>query len=161
MQEKEQMFQNLVDENLPMLRSAANGILNNVADADDAVQIALLKVREHLTGFVSRTKLTNMAYTAVLNAAKEIYRKKFREQRNLAQFEDKLNCKTSSYSVMLENLTEAVIELPRELRTVVTMVALNGMAPEEAAGKLGLHVKTLYRKINKAKTLLRKKLGIW
>ena len=37
MDNKEQVFNKLIDEALPMLRSAANGILNNHSDADDAV----------------------------------------------------------------------------------------------------------------------------
>ena len=48
MENKEQAFNKLIDEALPMLRAVANGILNNNSDVDEAVQIALVKVWKYL-----------------------------------------------------------------------------------------------------------------
>jgi RNA polymerase sigma-70 factor (ECF subfamily) len=160
MDNKEQVFNQLIEEALPMLRSAANGILNNNSDADDAVQIALVKVWKHLDKFTANAKLSTWAYTVTVNAAMDIYRKKRREQNKLDSYDRENTNTNEDYEAMLENLRRAVAELPADLSAVITAINYNGLSVEETAKLLNLTVSSVYQKVHKAKKILRKKFGV-
>ena len=159
MDNKEQVFNKLIDEALPMLRSAANGILNNHSDADDAVQIALMKVWKHLDTFTTKAKLSTWAYTVTVNSAMDIYRKKQREQRKIDSYDHENNSVNEDYEEQLANLRRAVAEVPADLCAVITAINYNGLSVEETAKLLNLSVSSVYQKVHKAKTILRKKFG--
>jgi RNA polymerase sigma-70 factor (ECF subfamily) len=159
MEDKEQAFNKLIDEALPMLRSAANGILNNNSDADDAVQIALVKVWKYLDKFTTNAKLSTWAYTVTVNTAKDIYRKKRREQNKLDSYDHENNSANEDYEAMLENLRCAVADLPADLCVVMSAIYYNGFSVEETAKLLDCTVSSVYQRVHKAKTILRKKFG--
>jgi RNA polymerase sigma-70 factor (ECF subfamily) len=160
MDNKEQVFNKLIEEALPMLRSAANGILNNNSDADDAVQVALMKVWRNLDNFTTNAKLSTWAYTVTVNTAKDIYRKKKREIKKIDSFDHETNFVNEDYEEQLANLRRAVAELPADLCAVITAINYNGLSVEETAKLLNLSVSSVYQKVHKAKTVLRKKFGV-
>jgi RNA polymerase sigma-70 factor (ECF subfamily) len=56
-------------------------------------------------------------------------------------------------------LLQAIAELPRPARRVVTLCDLEGMSYEDAAARLGVAVGTVRSRVSRARQVLREKVG--
>ena len=157
MKTKQAIFDQLIEESLPMLRNTAYGILGNTADADDAVQEALVKAWKGFSIFQSRSKLSSWVYRITVNVAYDMQRKQQRETQNLKDYtpEDGEN---SDNEAMIESLTSAIAELPDTYREALTIVYYGGVSGDTAAKQLGCNLNTFYWRISRAKEMLYDKL---
>ena len=155
---KEKIFEQLIDESLPMLRGIAYRILNNTVDADDAVQEALLQAWKKFDSFESRAKLSSWVCRITVNVSYDILRKKKSEKNKCPDAE----CMEESYEEpdreRIEVLKEAIFELPEIFRDAVTAIFFGGLSGEEAAKMQNCNVNTFYWRVNRAKELLYEKL---
>lgn len=155
METKQAIFDRLIDESLPMLRNTAYGILGNAADADDAVQEALLKAWKKYTIFHSKAKLSSWVCRITINVAYDMLRQKKKEAEKLEQYSPEENDHDES---RLNALEDAIQKLPETYRIPLTLLCYSGISGEEAAQKLGCNVNTFYWRISRAKELLREML---
>ena len=156
MKSKQAVFDELIEESLPMLRSAAYGVLGNVTDAEDAVQEALLRAWKKYGFFRFRSQLTSWVYRITLNVSYDMLRKRKSEQAKLEAYSAADNAPESDDT--LERLENAIAELPEIYREAVAIGCLSSLSGEEAAQHLNCPVNTLYWRIHQAKNLLREKL---
>ena len=156
METKQKLFDRLIDESLPMFRKAAYGILGNAADADDAVQEALILSWRKYSIFRSGGKLSSWVCRIVINVSYDMLRKKQRENKALENLPE--NDRSGSKDEIMESLQEAIAELPEPYRTALITGFLSDMSGAEAAEKLNCNLNTLYWYISRAKDMLRKKL---
>lgn len=152
METKQAIFDRLIEDSLPMLRKTAYGILGNAADADDAVQEALVKAWNKFTIFHSRAKLSTWVCRIVINVAYDMLRKKKRDTEKLQHYTPENPPRDDS---KLEALELAIAELPELYRTPLTLTFFSGFSGNEAAQMLGCSTNTLYWRVNHAKELLR------
>ena len=155
---KEKIFEQLIDESLPMLRSIAYRILNNADDADDAVQEALLQAWKKYDSFESRAKMSSWVCRITVNVSYDILRKKKSEKRKLPDTENIEESYEEPDNERIQVLKEAVFELPEMFREAISAVFFCGLSGEEAAEMQNCNVNTFYWRVNRAKELLYEKL---
>lgn len=156
MKSKQAVFDELIEESLPMLRSAAYGVLGNVSDAEDAVQEALLRAWKKYGFFRFRSQMASWVYRITLNVSYDMLRKRKSEQAKLDAYSAVESTPESDDA--LERLENAISELPELYREAVSIGCLSRLSGEEAAKYLNCPVNTLYWRIHQAKNLLREKL---
>ncbi len=156
METREQVFEQLIDEKLGLLRGTAMRILGSPADVDDAVQEALMTAWRKFAGFRGQAEFATWVTRILINVCYDMVQGRARERDVLADYGesgagDGVDAEETS---LLDRLDEAVARLPRIYRESISVGVLSGRSPEEAASMLGCSRNTLYQRIHKAKQLL-------
>ncbi len=147
------MFADLIHQRLGLYRSISVKIVNSAADADDAVQAALLKAWSRRKSFQSNpAALSGWISRIVVTESYDLLRKRMREERNRANLPDADN---TSDKQALEKLDRAIAALPKLYRETVHLALLSGLKSDEAAQQLECSPNTLYQRIHQAKKMLR------
>lgn len=146
-------WQETARANLPLLYKLAHQALRCDADAEDAVQQALMRAWEK-RGRVQEDKLRAYLCRAVLNESRNILRK----QQRVIPVEE-LPAPAVPASADLRPLMQAIAALPEKYRWPVWLRYLEDLSAREAAQALGLTVTALNCRIHRAKKLLRDALG--
>ena len=157
METKEQVFEQLIDEKLGLLRGTAMRILGNPADVDDAVQAALMLAWRKFAGYRGQSEFATWVTRILINECYDMVRDRAREQEVLADYGESGNQKSgveAEEASLLDRLDEAVARLPKLYRESLSVGVLSGYSPDEAAAMLGCSRNTLYQRIHKAKQLL-------
>ena len=149
---------------LPLYHGLAMRILKSSADADEAVQTAMLRGWSRC--FLLRTpdKLVGWLGRIVINESYNILRRRRREatvpletlpEASACEAEDS---QAEDEEKRLQRLEKAIAALPDLYRQTVHIALLGRLKSEEAAALLGCSVNTLYQRIHKAKKMLRETL---
>lgn len=147
-------------------------VLENAADAEDAVQDALLSAYKHIDQFRGEAQLSTWLSAIVCNSARMQLRRRPRhihvsldepvgeEQEHSAaeQLADgrqnpEDDCRSTELRARLKDL---LTELPPSLRRVFQLRDLDGLTTHEAAAVLGVADGTVKGQLAKARTKLRK-----
>lgn len=152
------LFANLIRDKLEFFRSVAIKIVNTCADADDAVQEALLRAWDRRKSFRGdESVLSAWVARITVSESYNILRKRKRQEAVRQEYaEDRRRNDT-----LLVRLDSAIESLPELYRETVHIAVLSGLSGEEAARQLGCSTNTLYQRIHKAKILLREAMGRW
>jgi len=153
----EALFTDLIQQKLPLYRSIAVKIVNSAADADDAVQAALVKGWQRRNSFRSNSAaLSGWLARIVVSESYDILRRRMRDGKKLAEYNG--NDDDPAENPALFKLDAAIAELPELYRETVNIAVLSELSMEEAARVLNCAVNTLYQRIHKAKSLLKAKM---
>ncbi|MDD3155418.1 MAG: RNA polymerase sigma factor [Victivallaceae bacterium] len=146
------LFAGLIRDKLGLYRSIAIKIVNSSADADDAIQGALLRAWSKRWSFRGdEIALSSWVAKITVSESYNILRKRKRQERIRQDYvTDRPNENPS-----LARLDRAIAELPERYRETVHIGILSALSGEEAARQLGCSTNTLYQRIHKAKALLR------
>ena len=156
MDDREEIFNRLIDEHLPMLRRVACRITGNAADSDEAIQQAMLSAWKKFDSFRGEAKLSSWIYRITVNSSYDILRERQREARKReAYLADPVVPERDDSEVV--RLEAAIARLPELYREAIVLGVLSGMDGRSAAEQLGCSPNTLYQRIHKAKQLLRHK----
>ncbi|MBQ7184133.1 MAG: RNA polymerase sigma factor [Clostridia bacterium] len=145
-------FEQMVMDELPGLYRIAQGILRHPADAQDAVQQAVLKAWERLgtirpgTGKAYLTRI-------VINQCRDIQRARRRVVPS-----DVIPDRAEPLSRLME-LREAVDRLPEKLRIPFLLVYMEGHSTREAADIAGITEFALKSRLKRARKKLQLALG--
>ena len=160
----EKHFNEIVHEHLPFLRGMALRILKNAADADDAVQTALLKGWNRRFFVRSSDKMVGWLGRIVINESYNIFRqRKLKKQIIITALPETVSESVApptekTHEEQLQKLESAIAELPDIYRQTIHIALLSELQIDEAAQLLGCSANTLYQRIHKAKQLLREAL---
>ena len=157
METREQVFEQLIDEKLGLLRGTAMRILGNPADVDDAVQAALMLAWRKFAGYRGQSEFATWVTRILINECYDMVRDRAREQEVLADYGESGNQMSggdAEEASLLDRLDDAVARLPKLYRESLSVGVLSGYSPDEAAAMLGCSRNTLYQRIHKAKQLL-------
>lgn len=154
-------FNQLIEGRGRLWQCAAGRILGNAADADEAVQRALLAAWEHRAEFRSEAALSSWIFRIAVNQAYNLLRKRRRDGRKDAAYAE-LHAgdaeEDTANEAKIEALNRAIAELPAPYRESVEFLIAGKLDYAWAAAELGCSVNTLYWRMNKAKKLLKKEL---
>jgi len=157
METREQVFEQLIEEKLGLLRGTAMRILGNSIDVDDAVQSALMLAWRKFAGYRGQSEFATWVTRILINVCYDMVRDRAREQEVLADYGESGNQKSgveAEEASLLDRLDDAVARLPKLYRESLSVGVLSGYSPDEAAAMLGCSRNTLYQRIHKAKQLL-------
>lgn len=145
-------WQESAKTNLPLLYKLAFQMLQDKADAEDAVQQALMQTWEK-RGRIREETLRAYLCRAVLNESRNLLRKR---KRTFPVAE--LLAPSPETPPDLRPLMRAIAALPDKYRWPVWLRYLEDLSAKEAAAALGLTVAALNSRIHRAKQLLREAL---
>lgn len=157
---KEEVFAQLIDEKLPMLRRVVYRIVLNEADTDDVVQTALLKAWKNFASYKEQSQFSSWICRIACNQAYDLFRKRQRETGKLELFRVHNSVVENKDAAIdkFKAVEKAMKELPAKLHAALTLTTIEKMTPDEAAKILGCTTGTVYWRIHKARKVLKKKL---
>jgi RNA polymerase sigma-70 factor (ECF subfamily) len=173
--EKEtRQMQDVLSRSLPLFYRKAYRQLGNTADAEDAVQDALLSAYKHLDQFKGQAQMSTWLTAIVINCARMQLRRRprqihlslderFGEEQEYSLSEQLADwgpspedeCRKSEMHGHLMNL---VAELSPPLRKAFQLRELDGLTTSEAAHILGVADGTVKAQLARARTKLRRLL---
>jgi len=154
----------LIKQHIGKVRAMIYPMVLNHADADDLTQEVFIRVVRAIGGFRSTARFSTWLYRIAMNTATDFLRKK--QRRPLT--EDDLSTLVDQKALPPGQLTDreadiqitAALALLRPcLRAALTLTAIHGLEPAEAARIEGCATATMYWRIHQARRLLQKKLG--
>jgi RNA polymerase sigma-70 factor, ECF subfamily len=153
---------------------SAHRFLENTADAEDAVQDALLSAYRHIDQFRGEAQMSTWLTAIVANSARMQLRKRPRnihvsldepigEEQKLSMAELLADCRPSpedecQSSELRARLKELATQLSPPLRKAFQLRDLDGLTTSEAAHILGLPIGTLKAQLARARAKLRRLL---
>ena len=172
-------MQDVVTRHLPRFYRSAYRQLGNAADADDAVQDAMLAAYKHLDQFRGQAQMSTWLTAIVTNCARMHLRKRPRQSHaslDEPQGEDQKYCLSERLahsgpspeeeyrnSDFRRRLLQSVAQLSPPLRRAFQLRDLEGRSVKEAAQALGVAEGTVKAQLSRARArvirLMRRALG--
>jgi RNA polymerase sigma-70 factor (ECF subfamily) len=165
-------LQDVFTRSMPSLYRRAYRYLGNAADAEDAVQDALLSACRHLDQFKGQSKMSTWLTTIVINSALTQLRRRprhihmsldeqFGDEPGYCVSERLADRRPSPEDEYIESelhghLMQYVEELPPSLARAFRLRDLDGMTTSEAAHVLGVANVTVKAQVSRARTRLRR-----
>lgn len=154
---KEQVFAQLIDEKLPMLRRVVYRIVLNEADTDDIIQSALLKAWNKYGSYREQARFSSWICRIACNQAYDLFRKRQRENGKLELFRVHKSIADDKTAALekFAAVEEAMKKLPEKFHAALSLTTLENMTPDETAAALGCSTATVYWRIHKARKMLK------
>ena len=143
---------------LSPLRRYARALTRNETEAEDLVHDALVRAYERRSTFRLSGNLRNWLLSILHNVFIDGRRKNATDQRReaeAAQLADWSWPADQESAVRLQQVRRAFLDLPQEQRAVLHLVAIEGLAYQEAADMLGIPLGTLMSRLGRARAALR------
>jgi RNA polymerase sigma-70 factor (ECF subfamily) len=164
----ERAFARLAEQYAGRLYSVAFRMLGNRADAEDAVQRALLKCFAARASYSPRWAISTWLYRALTNVCIDELRRR-RVRNDVTDPGDdagdpgehhgrRLSPRTVPARVERLDLTRALERVPREARLLLALHYVDGLGYRELAKIRGISVNTVKSQLARGKTILRKAL---
>ena len=173
--EKTQEMQDVLTQSMPSFYRRAYRYLGNAADAEDAVQDALLSACRHLDQFKGQSKMSTWLTTIVINSALTQLRRRpsqlhtsldeqFGEEPGYCVSERLADRRPSpedecTMSELYGHLLHFIEELPPASRYAFQLRDLDGLTTSEAAQILGVADVTVKAHVSRARAKLRRRIG--
>ena len=157
-------FQEDLLEHIPRLRRFARGLTANAADADDLVQGTLERALEKSQQWTPGTNLRAWLLTILYNLFVSDYRRRqtardwamtlatYRREANPVQEEQIARLRLKDMEVALQ-------KLPEDQRSIVLLVALEGLSYQETAELLDVPIGTVRSRLSRGRQELRRALN--
>ena len=173
-QSKVRELTDVITHHSARFRRIALGHLSNVADAEDAVQDALLSALTHVHQFKGQAKMSTWLTTIVINSAR------MKLRRRLTSVQSTLDETDGQQDLPLENivsdtrpdpeeayrereiavtLAQATSRLSPTLRTTFQLRDIHGLSIRETADLLGVPSGTIKARLARARVRLREVMG--
>jgi len=148
----------------PMLARAAAVLLENQADAEDAVQEAILRAYRAYGSFRGESSFATWVYTILTRVAAD-FRRGHRPAEALDEARHVLPARTAPPDALAESddesraLLEHLRALPHRQKEIVTLFYLDSLSYREVAEALGISVGTVKSALSCARAALREGLA--
>jgi RNA polymerase sigma-70 factor, ECF subfamily len=148
----ERAFARASEEYAGRLYTVAFRLLGNRADAEDAVQRALLKAFEARDSYAPRWALSTWLYRVLTNVCID----ELRRRRRVPP--EPLPCGRGGTPAERVDLGRALDTVPREARVLLALHYVNGLSYRELAAIRGISVNTVKSQLARGKAILKKAL---
>ena len=154
----ERTFERLAQEYAGRLYAVAYRMLGHRADAEDAVQRALLKCFAARASYSPQWAVSTWLYRAVANVCIDELRR--RKVRGHEEGLDEIGSKGAGPASTAErlDLTRALNAVPREARVLLALHYVDGLGYRELASIRGISVNTVKSQLQRGKAILKKAL---
>ena len=163
----EDAFSAMVEKYSTFAYNIAYRILNNVHDAEDAVQDAFISAHRALPTFKGQSKVSTWLYRIVVNASLLKIRRERNRTKYLAEavYDDAIvpDWRNDPEKAAIDGelgdvLQSGLTRLSPELRAAIVLRDVQGLTNEEAAEALGITVPALKSRLHRGRVCLRKYL---
>ncbi len=139
--------------------AVAYSILNNTADAEDAVSKTFMKISVSFEKIVKIPPNEIRAYITVItrNTALDIYKGNKRRMNHIEELDDK----KASVDINLleryesEQLIEAIRELPKKYKDIIFLRYLENFTVKEISSMLSISAAAVWKRAERAKKMLK------
>ena len=138
-----------------MLYHISKSILKNDSDCGDAVQETLLKAYEKLPMLKEEKFFRTWITRILINECKGILRK----QKKVVPYEDYMGNVRLSEENRYHHLYMAIMELPEDLRILVTLYYIEGFSQKEISEILEIPEGTIKSRLSRARDFLKTQLS--
>jgi RNA polymerase sigma-70 factor (ECF subfamily) len=144
--------------NLAPMRRYARALTRDEIAAEDLVHDALVRAYEKRSTFRLGCDLRTWILSILHNTFIDSQRRLKAEQRRVSQSADLYETHfpaSQENAIRLQQVRQAFLRLPDEQRSVLHLVAIEGMKYQEAADTLGISIGTLMSRLGRARAALR------
>jgi RNA polymerase sigma-70 factor, ECF subfamily len=144
--------------NLVPMRRYARALTRDETEAEDLVHEALVRAYEKRSTFRLNGNLRTWLLSILHNTFIDGRRRQKAEQRRVtetAELGDSWLAASQESAIRLQQIKQAFLGLPQEQRSVLHLVAIEGMKYHEAAEALGISIGTLMSRLGRARAALR------
>ncbi len=152
-----------IEAEIPRLRRYARALTRDVVCADDLVQDCLTRALGKLHLWQEGSDLRAWLFTILHNQYVNHIRRAVREGATVALSETEpmlSRAPQQAKRLELRDLERAIAQLPEEQRSVILLVALEGMRYEEVAAILDVPVGTIRSRLSRGREALRRLTGV-
>lgn len=153
----ERAFARLAEEYTGRLYSVAYRLLGNRADAEDAVQRALLKCFAARASYSPQWAVSTWLYRALTNVCIDELRRRRVRTNDIDLREAEAPAPGVSAGERVD-LTRALTTVPREARLLLALHYVDGLGYRELAKIRGISVNTVKSQLARGKAILKKAL---
>jgi RNA polymerase sigma-70 factor (ECF subfamily) len=154
----ESAFAALVDRYGPKLLAVAHRLLGSRADAEDAVQRALLHCYLGAAGYRPRWAVSTWIYRILTNACVDELRRRAARPPADMDGDDGSSIPSGADAPPDLDVWRALEKVPREARVLLALRYVDGLSHEELARIRGISVNTVKSQLTRGKTILRELL---
>jgi RNA polymerase sigma-70 factor, ECF subfamily len=152
----EHAFARLAEDYAGRLYAVAYRMLGSRADAEDAVQRALLKCFAARASYSTRWAVSTWLYRALTNVCIDELRRRRVRAEDIAPREPSSTPPTAAGERV--DLTRALNTVPREARMLLALHYVDGLGYRELAAIRGISVNTVKSQLARGKAILKKAL---
>jgi RNA polymerase sigma factor (sigma-70 family) len=160
-QRDESAFSTLVRRHGPLVLGVCRRVLGHKQDAEDAFQAAFLILARKATAMDWQDSVGNWLYGVAYRVArKERARTARRRQREIQPpvLPEPVTPLEPAWRELAAVLDEELLSLPSDCRSVLLLCYLEGLTRDQAARQLGWSLRTLDRRLERGRELLRTRL---
>jgi RNA polymerase sigma factor (sigma-70 family) len=154
--------QALLAQSEPDLRHFASRVCRTAADADDAVQHALITLSQQLATFRGMARLSTWLFTIVRNECRRyerLARRWLLSEEQPTVSDNNTPHHNAERAELLGALVSAIRQLRPDLRTVFVLREIEELDTESCARRLDISEGNVRIRLNRARTELRATLG--
>ena len=144
-------LQRLYQELLPTVYRAAYTYLKNRCDSEDAAQEAFLRLAGSRRSFEDERQIKAWLVVTVGNICKDMLRRKYRQDLNLADHPELAAPERDSRAVL-----DALLDLPEKYKTAIYLYYYEAYTISEIAEILGKNPNTVSSSLQRARKRLKK-----
>ncbi|HEU4551301.1 MAG TPA: sigma-70 family RNA polymerase sigma factor [Chitinophaga sp.] len=160
---EKRLFELIIRKYNQRLYRIGMSILDNEAEAEDAMQTAYIKAYEHLSGFEQRSSFATWLTRIMLNQCYEQKRKNRHVFTNIEQPDNFINMKTPENELAgreLNNMLQlAIAQLPEKYRLVFVLREIEDLSVRDTSLSLDIEETNVKVRLNRAKAMLRENLN--
>lgn len=138
-----------------MLYHVSRSILKNDADCADAVQEALLRAYEKLHTLKNEEYFRTWITRILIHECYKICKK----NKNIVPFEEYMESAKLWEEGRYSQLYLAILNLPQELRVLVTLYYLEGFSQKEISEIINIREGTIKSRLSRARKMLKEELS--
>jgi RNA polymerase sigma-70 factor (ECF subfamily) len=159
---EKRLFELLIRKYNQRLYRIGMSILENEAEAEDAMQTAYINAYEHLSGFEQRSTFGTWLTRIMLN---QCYEQKRKSRQVLVNLEpDNFVTMNTAVNELTNKelsgaLQQAVAKLPEKYRLVFVLREIEDLSVRETSAALNIEESNVKVRLNRAKTMLRENLN--
>jgi len=164
--EKMEHFDELVRRHIAKVRSMTYAMVLNDADADELTQEVFMRVVRSIQRFKRKARFSTWLHRITMNTTYGFLKKRGRSPlAQVVELPDQPDPIGDPSDAVARNETEsrvneALASLSPPLRAAITLTAIQGMSPADAARAEGCLTATMYWRIHEARRLMRAKLRL-
>lgn len=160
---EKRLFELLMRKYNQRLYRIGMSILENEAEAEDAMQTAYINAYEHLSGFERRASFGTWLTKIMLNQCYE-QRRKNRRLHTTTEQTDNIAIMNTAVNELANKelgrtLQQAVAKLPEKYRVVFVLREIEDLSVRETSAALQIEESNVKVRLNRAKSMLRENLN--
>ena len=151
---QKEIFREVYERHYPRVYRLAYSLCGQVAEAEDIVQEVFIATLKGLPNFKGESRLGTWLYRITTLVSGRFIARRSRNQSQEIDLERLSSSAMADSELLANQVVQAISKLSFPLRTVLSLVAIEGLSHQDAAEVLGLPVGTIGSRLHTARKQL-------